>query len=143
MPECNAKYPHSPARCSLPARHAGSHCSSTHGVMWPNAEALVLRKGTKVRHGKRAEGVVVAVDRLGTPDRSVVVLFDSGRERRLVLRTSPLRVISTRRGPVPETDHYRRCPECGEVTAVSADEGRDPLTREKLRGRDSNSQPSG
>jgi hypothetical protein len=115
---CDAKYPDSPATCSLAAHHHGSHCSASHGVMWPNVETLALRKGTRVRLGRRTEGVVVRVDRIGTANRSAVLLFDSGREKRLVLRTAPLRIVSSRRGQTEDAAQFRHCLGCGEVIEV-------------------------
>ncbi|MGD0311621.1 MAG: hypothetical protein ABSC90_04090 [Acidimicrobiales bacterium] len=116
---CDARYPDSPARCSLLAHHGGSHCSASHGVMWPNAERLALRKGTKVRLGSRTEGVVVHVDRAGTPDRSAVLLLASGKEKRVTLRTAPLRV--TARRSTADAAPFRHCLGCGEAVPSTAE----------------------
>lgn len=116
---CNAKYPDGRARCSLVAHHDGSHCSGSHGIVWVNVEGLPLRKGTKIRCGRRDEGVIKAVDRLGTLNRSAVVLLDSGQERRVVLRRAPLRIVSPGRTRAQAATQFRLCPGCGE--AVIAD----------------------
>ena len=108
-PPCDAKYPDSPARCSLPAQHDGMHCSTSGGVMWPNLATLALRRGIRVRHGKRAEGVIMSADRLGTPNRSAVLLLDSGKEKRVDLRTAPLRISSSGRGRAENAAQFRHC----------------------------------
>ena len=111
---CDAKYPDSQARCSLPPRHEGGHCSQAAGLMWPNLESLPLRKGSKVRLGKR-EATVVNVERLGTPDRTAVLLLDSGKEKRVMLRTAPLRQAASKRGRAEDAAQFRRCLGCGEI----------------------------
>jgi hypothetical protein len=114
---CEAKYPDSSARCSLRAHHQGSHCSQSHGVIWPNLEDAALRKGAKVRLGKRAVGVVASVDRMGTPERSAILLLDSGREKRVTLRTAPLRVTPARMKGVASKP-FRLCTGCGEAVCA-------------------------
>ncbi len=118
MPTCDARYPDSPARCSLSAHHEGGHCSVSHGVLWPNLEGLALRKGTKVRVGKRTEAVVASVDRLGTPNRSAVLKLDSGKEKRVKLRTAPLRLATSKRGQAEDAAQFQHCHGCGEAVAV-------------------------
>ena len=89
-------------------------------MVWVNAEGLALRKGTKVKYGRRADAVVASVDRPGTPNRSAILLLSSGKEQRIILRTAPVRASSSD-VQAREGTEFRLCAGCGE--AVIADEG--------------------